>query len=203
MTYSIALYISTCFARGIIRSQSCTARPDTRKRDERRAETNPTEPQAKPEAPPPLPVLREAVLLAEDAHSPKPQLVPGPHDPHSNLASVRGHEALEWHVEGSPVSCCGRLLLGDRRGVQCSAPPSGTGQRCRGPAKHHAADGRQQHSRSDLHDASEGSRKVFYATSGEESRACARTAHWQQKRVEPMKHTARRQKKVDVHSTRT
>lgn len=133
--------------------------PDTTKRDERRAEPSRTEPQAKPESPPLPPVLREAVLLAEDAHRPKPQLVPGPHDPHSNLASVRGHEALERHVEASPISCCDRLcLLGDRCGVQCSAPPSGVGQRSRRPAKRHAADGRQHHSRSDLHCASESSR---------------------------------------------
>lgn len=150
------------------------ARPHTTKRDERRAEPNPTELQEKLEASPPPPVLREAVLLAEDAHSPKPQLVPGPHDPHRNLASVRGHKALEWHIEGSSVSCCARLLLGDRRGVQCSAPPSGMGQRRRRPAKHHAADGRQQHSRSDLHDVCKGrkaaGRSVYTAFGEQESR---------------------------------
>ncbi len=49
------------------------------------------------------PVLREAVLLAEDAHRPEPQLVPRPHDPHRDLPAVGGENRREGHVELAPV----------------------------------------------------------------------------------------------------
>lgn len=63
-------------------------------------ETHTTQTHSKAHAP----VLREAVLLAEDAHSAQAQLVPRSHDTDGDLSPVGCHEALERHVETRPIA---------------------------------------------------------------------------------------------------
>lgn len=49
-------------------------------------------------------MLRETVFVAEDAHRAEPKLVACSHDPHSDFAAIRGHQALERHLELRRIS---------------------------------------------------------------------------------------------------
>lgn len=90
-----------------------------------------------------VPVLSEAILLAEDAYGAQAQLIPRSHDTNSDLSSVGCHEALERHVETRPIS----RNLGRE---QC--PASGRAKARHGTPEQEAPARPQQQTRSKLHD---------------------------------------------------
>lgn len=89
-------------------------------------------------------MLREAVLLAEDAHGAQAQLIPCSHDPHRDFSPVGRHETLERHVETRPIP---RNLGREKRPAPARAEARHGTPEKQTPARP------QQKTRSQLHDA--------------------------------------------------